>query len=258
MHPAFSRTDHRPLPLPQGRWIGRQSWHNLLFIHWPVPASALSGLVPPSVRIQEFDGTSWVGLIPFYMTDVMVRFAPAMPWLSAFPEMNLRLYVEHRGTSGIWFISLDASRWLAVQAARHLVHLPYFHSTMRVGRERERIRYASDRIDSPRPVSFAAAYWPTGAGFEARRGSLEYFLTERYALFTVDNRDRICTIEIHHQPWALQPAAAEIALNTVAAAQGVPVDSGSRLLHFSRRQDVVVWPLRRLGPAEPGREGGVR
>jgi hypothetical protein len=247
MHPAFDRIEHRPFHLPRGPWVGRQSWHDLMFFHWPVPADALAHLVPPPIQIQEFEGTSWVGLVPFRITDLTPRWSPAVPWLSSFPEMNLRLYVEHKGKPGVWFVSLDAARWLAVQAARRLAHLPYFHATMRVGERGERVQYASDRLGASRAVAFAATYWPTALPAEAKRGTLEYFLVERYALFTADHRGRIWTIDIHHQPWPLQPAHADIGLNTVASAQNVPSDRGDRLLHFSRRQDVVVWAPRVVG-----------
>jgi hypothetical protein len=53
-------------------------------------------------------------------------------------------------------------------------------------------------------------------------------------------------VDIHHHPWLLQPAAAEIRLNTVAAAQGLPATSEHPLLHFSRRQDVETWAPRLL------------
>src|SRR5262245_23820541 len=116
MHPALSKTDHRPWPLPAGPWLGRMSWCDLLFAHWPVPADALRPLVPAALAIQEYDCTSWVGLVPFRMKDTMVRGLPDLPGLSAFPEMNLRLYVELGGKPGVWFISLDAANPLAVRA----------------------------------------------------------------------------------------------------------------------------------------------
>ncbi|MEO7190870.1 MAG: DUF2071 domain-containing protein [Vicinamibacterales bacterium] len=243
MHPAFVRTDHRPFPLPAGEWVGRQSWHDLLFAHWPVPAAVLQEFVPAVLEIQAFEGTSWVGLLPFGMRDVALRGMPALPWLSAFPEINLRLYVEYRGRPGIWFISLDASRALAVWAARTFVHLPYFLAHMKLERAGSCVHYSSVR-DKARDAAFEASYWPTGTAREAKKGSLEYFLTERYALYSQAPDGRLWTVDIHHQPWPLQPAAADLRVNTVASAQGLPPLAGTPLLHFSRRQDVATWPPR--------------
>src|SRR5690606_35517478 len=125
VHSSFSRTEHRPWAIPQGEWSWRQSWLDLLFIHWPVPTAALRPHVPSELSIQEFDGTSWIGLVPFRMAGVMRRPFPDIPGLSAFPELNVRLYVEAEGKPGVWFLSLDATNPLAVWAARRYFHLPY-------------------------------------------------------------------------------------------------------------------------------------
>lgn len=249
MHPAFSCTDHRPWPVPQRRWTWRQSWHDLLFAHWPVPTSLVRPLVPPSLEVQEFDGTSWVGLVPFRMTGVAPRLVPDMPGLSAFPEMNLRLYVEHQGQAGVWFISLDAANPLAVWAARRFFHLPYFRAQMRLQQVGERIEYESRRTEGPAAVHFSGSYQPTGAVYQARPGTLEHFLTERYCLYTQTTRGTLLRGHVHHVPWPLQSAELEIAVNDVAGPQGVPLTGPPALLHFSRRLDVVIWPFERVQTA---------
>jgi uncharacterized protein YqjF (DUF2071 family) len=123
-YPAFARSDHRPFPMPTRRWSWRQRWLDLLFAHWPVPKEQLQALVPSELEVQEFDGTSWIGVVPFRMEDVMLRPLPALPGISAFPELNVRIYVEHQGVPGVWFFSLDASNWLAVRAARTFFTCP--------------------------------------------------------------------------------------------------------------------------------------
>src|SRR5688572_16899802 len=134
MHSSLSRLEHRPWPLPAGPWTWRQSWRDLLFAHWPVPAAMLQSLIPKGLVIQEFEGNSWIGLVPFRMTGVMRRPWPDFPWVSAFPELNVRVYVEHErdGKPGVWFLSLDAPNPLAVWTARRFFHLPYFRSAMSV------------------------------------------------------------------------------------------------------------------------------
>src|SRR5690606_562879 len=115
---AFARIEHRPWPPPATNWAWRQSWLDLLFAHWPVPAAVVRKLVPPGLGIDEFQGTTWVGVVPFRMAGVMRRPFPDVPWISAFLELNLRLYVERDGRPGVWFLSLDAGNPLAVWAAR--------------------------------------------------------------------------------------------------------------------------------------------
>jgi uncharacterized protein YqjF (DUF2071 family) len=124
MHQAFARQDHRPWQLPRTAWRWRQSWCDLLFAHWPVSAELLRRFVPEPLRVQEFDGTAWIGIVPFRMESVMHRPLPDLPWISAFPELNVRTYVEHGGKPGVWFLSLDATNVLAVAAARRFFICP--------------------------------------------------------------------------------------------------------------------------------------
>ena len=237
MHPAFARVDHRPWPLPARPWVGRQSWHDLLFAHWPLPPAEVRRLVPAGLNVDQHQGTTWVAVVPFRMSGVAPRGLPDLPGLSAFPELNVRLYVERDGKPGVWFLSLDAASAPAVWAARRFFHLPYFHARMDVAGSDE-IAYASERR-SPR-LGFAARYRPVGPPREAAAGTLEHFLTERYCLYAQAPGGGLRRLEIHHRPWPLQPAAAEITRNELLAPHGLAV-SGAPLLHFARRLDVVMW-----------------
>ncbi len=176
-----NQTAHRPWPIPSAPWLMTQSWHNLLFAHWRVDVSHLRKLVPAAFELDLFNGDAWVGVVPFYMTNVGLRGTPSVPWLSAFAELNVRTYVRVADKPGVFFFSLDAERWLAVQAARTLLNLPYFAATMRVERVDDRVVYSSVRRAKP-PAVFTARYWPVGPSFIPAPGSLEHFLTERYCL----------------------------------------------------------------------------
>jgi uncharacterized protein YqjF (DUF2071 family) len=160
----------------------------------------------------------------------------SLPWIGSFPELNVRTYVRGPRGPGVWFFSLDAGSRAAVRAARRLYRLPYFHAWTAV-RAGDTIEYASHRAG----VGFEARYEPAGDTFVARPGSLEHLLVERYRLYAW-GRGRLWSAEIDHEPWALQPATAEISLNTMAS----PLLElrGEPLLHFARRQDALVWPLR--------------
>jgi len=241
MHPAFDHVEHRPWPLPEGRWTWRQSWCDLLFAHWPVEARALRPLVPPELAIQEFDGTSWIGVVPFRMQGVMRRPLPDLPWISAFPELNLRLYVEADGKPGVWFLSLDATNRLAVWAARRFFHLPYFHARMSLEQRSQRFSYRSLRLAEPRGLAFSTEYEPVSDPYLSTPGSLEHWLTERYCLYARSPAGRLLRAEVHHQPWPLQRAEASIDRNDLLAPHGLSVAGAPALLHFSRRIDVVVW-----------------
>jgi uncharacterized protein YqjF (DUF2071 family) len=235
----LNRTDHRPWPMPSAPWLMTQSWHHLLFAHWPVNAAELRHLVPRAFDIDLFEGQAWLGIVPFYMTNVRLRWTPPLPWLSAFAELNVRTYVRVGDRPGIYFFSFDAGRRLAVAAARRFLNLPYVVAKMSVDATQECVTYDSTR--EKHPAVFRAEYGPTAAPFEARKGSLEYFLTERYCLYNLNRRREAYRLDIHHAPWALQPARAKISANTMARAAGIQLDGQPALLHFSRRQDMIAW-----------------
>lgn len=241
-HPSLSQLQHRPWPIPGSAWTWRQSWCDLLFMHWPVPATALRGLVPDALELQEFDGTAWLGLVPFRMSGVMRRPLPDMPWVSAFPELNVRTYVEFEGKPGVWFLSLDASNWLAVWAARTFFHLPYYLAEMSIANEGNGFRYRSARTNA----EVIASYRPTSQPYLARAGSLEHWLTERYCLYAKAPDGSLWRNDVHHEPWPLQSAEAELERNTIFASHGVSVEGPPALLHFARQLDVVVWNAERV------------
>lgn len=233
-------------------WVMAQSWHDLLFAHWRLPASALAARLPAPLQPDLFDGSAWLGVVPFRMTGVRLRGLPALPWLSAFPELNVRSYVslpdrDGAARPGVWFFSLDAARWLAVVVARRWFGLPYHSAAMRCVSEGGEIRYSSRRIETGARVAsaaFVARYRPTGPVRAAAPGSLEHFLTERYCLYAHDRRGRLCRAEVQHAPWPLQPAQAEVERNTMAAPLGLQLPPDAPLLHFARRLDVLVWSPR--------------
>lgn len=244
-HRSFARTDHRPWPLPERPWIGQQRWLDLLFAHWPIPVSTLRPLVPPSLQIQEFRGSSWVGVVPFRMSGVTARLLPSIPGLSAFPELNLRLYVERDGKPGVWFLSLDATKRIAVWGARRFFHLPYYLANIQIERQADSFHYVASRPDTLRDQIFRADYRPSSPPFEAARGSLEEFLTERYCLYSQDDRGRMYRVDVHHLPWPLQEATGYVDPGYLLTAHGLTVTGAPHLL-FSAGVDVAVWNLERL------------
>lgn len=243
-HAILDKVAHRPWRMPDAPWIMTQTWNDLLFAHWPVDKRALAEKIPSGLELELFDTQAWVGIVPFHMTNVAPRGIPALPWVSAFPELNVRTYVRVGDKPGVYFFSLDASNALAVGAARTMFHLPYFTASMHVDVHAGEVRYRSRRSSAGSPAAeFEATYKPTGSVFNAEEGSLEYFLTERYCLFTTNNRGDVLTVDIHHPPWPLQLAEADITVNTMAEAAGIRLPSMAPLLHFSKRQDMVAWPI---------------
>ncbi|MDX6380227.1 MAG: uncharacterized protein QOI57_1251 [Rubrobacteraceae bacterium] len=250
---VLDQTEHRPYPLPEGSWVLRMRWHDLLFMHWPVPESWLRPLIPPSLELDTFDGSAWLGVVPFRMEDVSPRFVPAVPWLSSFPELNLRTYVTHRDKPGIWFFSLDAHNPIAVRLARASFGLPYFDAEMSCKVYGEEVRYESVRTHKGAPPArFVASYRPVGESFDSRPGTLENFLTERYCLYSAGAANRasgsghVRRGDIHHRLWPLQRAEVEVEKLEMTAQIGVTLPDTELTLHYARRLDVVAWPPRSI------------
>jgi uncharacterized protein len=213
-----------------------------LFAHWRVTEEALRDHVPDELPLDSFDGSFWLGLTPFRVDALRLRGTPPVPGLSSFLELNVRTYVTYEDKPGIWFFSLDAESRLAVEAARRTYALPYHHASMRAHHLGEAVGYSSRRRDDGH--RFEGRYRPTGVKAPPQAGTLEHFLTERYCLYT-RSRGELFRAEIHHPPWPLQPAEAELRENTMPP-PGIELE-GQPLFHFSERQDVVIWALEPAG-----------
>lgn len=235
-------TAHRPWPLPAAPWVMAQAWHDLLFAHVRVDSAQLRARVPAELEIETFDGSAWLGVVPFRMSDVRPRGLPGVPGANAFPELNVRTYVRVANRPGVWFFSLDAASALAVRAARAAFHLPYFRAAMRCDARGDDVAYDSARKHrGARPAVWRGTYGPTGVVRRAERGTLDHWLTERYCLYARSPRGVIRRAEIHHEPWPLQPAFARVEADTMAASHGIDVPAQMPHLLFARRLDVRVW-----------------
>jgi uncharacterized protein YqjF (DUF2071 family) len=219
-----------------------QTWDDLLFAHWRVDPDLLRPRIPEGLELDTYDGAAWLGTTPFGITGLRLRGLLPLPGASSLLELNVRTYVTAQDKPGIWFFSLDASSRLAVEAAKRTYKLPYFHARISAARSGEWVSYECTRVDEP-ARAFSGRYRPSGEIHEAQPGSLEWFLAERYCLYAVDG-GQLARAEIHHAPWPLQQAEAEIEFNTMPP---VELPDSAACFHFSRRQDVVLWPLERLG-----------
>ena len=220
-----------------------QTWNDLLFAHWPISIPAMRPLVPARLELHTFDGQCWLAVTPFHMSRISGRGLPPLPGLSRFPELNVRTYVSFGGKPGVYFFSLDAGNRVAVAVAHLFYRLPYFWANMSVAVSDQEINYTSRRYQGD--AEFCARYHATSEAQLQARGTLTHWLTERYCLYTV-SAGNVYRAEIHHVPWPLQSAEAQIASNTMADAAGITLPCTAPLLHFARRLEALIWPLRRV------------
>jgi uncharacterized protein len=244
MHELLNETAHRPWPLPSAAWVMEQTWRDLLFAHWSYPVEEVRAVVPAELPLDTYEGRAWVGVVPFYLENLKPRGVPAFAGVSSlsFPELNVRTYVTIDGKPGVYFFSLDAANTLAVAGARALFHLNYFDADMSITHTPTGIEYTSHRTD-PRgaEATFRGHYAATGEVSIPVSGTLEHFLTERYCLYAVRGGESVHRLEIHHRPWLLQPAEADLDAGPMLAAAGLAVPADKPLLHYSAIQPMVGW-----------------
>ncbi len=200
-----------------GKSVASQRWSHLMFLHWRVAPERIAPLLPPGLVPDVFDGSSWVGLIPFVLDRATVFGSPPIPYFGNFVEVNVRLYaIDERGRRGVVFISLEASRLAAVLAAQALFSLPYIWARTRLVIDDGVYRYSSSRHLSP---SARSRIDVRPSNRPVVDDSLADFLTARWALFTF-SRGKTIYLRNHHEPWPLFEADLVHLDETLLAAGG--------------------------------------
>ena len=228
---------------PSGQPLMHQTWGKLLFMHWRIDAKLLRPLIPDALEIDEFDGSAWIAIAPFTMWDIRAfpPFIPPIPFLNSAHELNVRTYVHYDRVPGVWFFSLDCNSAAAVLGARTFFHLPYFNADIDLVQDRTRIDYSLTRTEDP-AADFEAS-WKIGDTIPySHPGSLEFFLTERYCLYSEDDGE-LYRARIHHQPWPLQKAELISLESSMIESHDLATPKGDPLLHYCEELDVKIWPL---------------
>ncbi|MBT6724991.1 MAG: DUF2071 domain-containing protein [Planctomycetaceae bacterium] len=230
-----------PRQRPAEKIKGHQSWRNLAFLHWEVPVEELERLLPEGLQPDLFQGKAYVGLVPFEMKNIRPAWCPKALGFN-FLETNVRTYVLHRNEPGVFFFSLDASSLTAVKIARWMWHLPYFHSGMTFSNERTAYEYGLKRPDNIQSKIKIEAGQPLPP---SQPDSLEYFLLERYLLFT-QLRGRILRGQVHHVPYpACQASLVDFEDQLLEVNGFTALNSSPDLVHFSTGVDVEIYSLKR-------------
>src|SRR5882724_7296432 len=231
---------------PPGQPLMHQSWGKLLFMHWRVDERLLRRLIPRHLEIDTFDGSAWIGVVPFTMWDIRAfpPYVPPVPGLNAMHELNVRTYVHFAGVPGVWFFSLDCNSRAAVLSARTLYHLPYYNADIELQQQQETIDYSSRRRDEP-AADFSARWTIKEPLPISQPTSLEFFLTERYCLYS-QYEGSLYRSRIHHAPWPLQAAVVHSCESTMIEALQLPSPSDPPLLHYAEELTVDIWALEKV------------
>lgn len=231
---------------PQSLPVMHQNWGKLLFMHWRIDPALLRPLIPRRLTIDTFDGDAWIGVVPFTMWGVRASFLPPLPGLNAAHELNVRTYVHLDGVPGVWFLSLDINSLMMVLGARAFFFLPYFNANISLRQRGRTITYRSRRTHSGAPPADFDAQWTYGEPLaQSEPGSLAFFLTERYCLYSASGQ-KLYRLRIFHQPWPLRRAEVSSFRSTMIESHGLPTLAGEPLLHYAESLAVHIWPIIRV------------
>ena len=232
-----------PRQRPKKKIKGYQSWRNLTFLHWEIASEELEPLLPSGLQLDLFQGKAYIGIVPFEMKNIRPAWCPQVLGFN-FLETNVRTYVIHNQEPGVFFFSLDANSYIAVKVARWIWHLPYFHSAMTLSNKDAIYNYTlkrTDKVQSQIKIEVSETLPPSEAD------SLEYFLLERYLLFT-ELRGQLLRGQVHHIPYPVRQAELIdfedqlLEINNIGG-----ISSSPDLVHFSQGVDVEIYPLEPTG-----------
>lgn len=234
-------------PVSIARPVMLMDWRVLTYVHWRVDAAVVAAMLPDGLEVDTFDGSAWVGLVPFDMRDIRLPGMPrGIPWLGSFPETNIRTYVVGpQGGRGVWFHSLDITRAAAVGVARVGYQLPYMYADMSITRSGNRFRYLARRRWEGTPRSDVTV--EVGPVVTPReRTPLDDFLANRWSLFATGPLGLV-RARIEHEPWPLRHAEVVALDDEFAAAAGYSVPTAPDHVRFSPGVDVRVGLPSRVG-----------
>jgi len=227
---------------PKGQPVMHQDWQKLLFMHWRIDPVLLRPHIPSRLQIDTYGDSAWIAITPFTMSDIRAfpPFVPPVPGLDSMEELNVRTYVHYNGVPGVWFFSLDANNRALVLGARTFFHLPYYNADMRID-GKSKIKYRSKRVDEP--AAAFKAHWTVGKSLpKSQPGSREFFLTERYVLYT-EFEGEIYRARIHHEPWELYHAELTEFASSMLEPKLIPQPKTQPILHHAEYASVDLWSL---------------
>jgi uncharacterized protein YqjF (DUF2071 family) len=229
---------------PKSNSVLLMRWEHLLFLHWAWDPGEIQKTLPRGLFVDTFDDQAWLGIVPFFMRRVHPRGLPCIPWLSDFLELNVRTYVyDNSGRPGVWFYSLVCNQPVAVEFAKRYFHLNYVHARMHAQVDQGAFwTYRAKRHQMP-----AAQFrfrMPSAPKTKTQPGSLEFFLVERYFLFSADRSNRLYYGQVHHSPYRIGPTLVEEWSFNPAAADGFsPPERGPDHVMAAEDLQVDAWAI---------------
>ncbi|WP_010651685.1 YqjF family protein [Oceanobacillus massiliensis] len=241
----LKETIHRPFPVPSKRWILRQRWRNVSFMHWAVQPKHLRPFIPDRLTIDTYHSQAWIGILVFDMESIHFRGLPKLSLTPRFSEVNVRTYVTYNGVPGIYFLSIDVDNWASSKIAKRWYRLPYHDAAIANEPALHTYHYESIRRKQTY-LKAEGSVTPISEIYHSEKKSLDYWLTERYRLYTAQ-KSALYEADIHHKPWPLQKAEANISRNSHLSRLKIDVNPFSpTVVHFSQGVDTLFWNIKKI------------
>jgi uncharacterized protein YqjF (DUF2071 family) len=233
-------TGHRPWVLPTGKWAYYQEWNRVLFMHWKVPAASLQALLPANLILDLYEGHAWISLVPFTMEQIRPNGIPAFTPISTFHEINVRTYVTAENKPGVYFLNIEASKYLSAHIARLLSGLPYEQSL--IDRKFTHVGFGYSSVNKRKGFELLTSF-DVCEPIEAKT-ALDHWLTERYCLY-LDAKGTLYRYDIHHRPWELKRADV-YSLRIDYKIGNIFLNSQPDLAHYSEGVQVIAWKRQKV------------
>lgn len=231
----LNETEHRPWPMPSDKWRYYQEWNDAVFLHWKVPVEELTKHIPEGLEIESIDGECWISVVAFTMQKIRPRMLPSLAFISDFHEINVRTYLKHNNKTGVYFLNIEAEKWLSANLARIISTLPYQTAHMKRSNHAGQHTYTSTNA-----VSRFSLHTTYSIGEEiTEKSTLDLWLTERYCLY-LNKGNTISKYEIHHKPWQLYEIDVTD-LDVQFTIDGLPINRKPDMAHYSTGVQVVAW-----------------
>ena len=242
---------HKGTAFPNLPWIMKQTWHDLLFAHYPVKLELLQKLVPPVFQLDSYNGIGWVGVVPFHVQNHRVRLLPPIPGFDRFAQINIRTYVTVNGKRGVYFIRVHMNHLIAGVLAKTFYYMPFQAAIVKMEQSDRYINFCSIKS---KQIEFQCHYTPISESKLAEKASFEHWLVERYSMYSLNRKGEVMRSDILHNYWPLQLAEGEITNHSILLNEGIQVANNEPILHYAKKMEAMLWPVVRENGGKTGME----
>ena len=223
--------------------LTRQTWKNLVALHWAIPGDALRPLLPPRLTPAILEGHCRITLSAFEIAAIEVDSPLPIPDFAPFWQIEIRTYAQDEaGRVGVWYLSLGASSLAAATAARAAFGLDYTTVAVSVVSDQaeEPLIRVEARAQRPDPVSCILEVRGAAVTAPVVAGSLDEFLIAPSRAWIARGND-LSTVETARTPARVSRGTVELLDETWLWSLGIRRPGSAALAHVIREEKVAIF-----------------